>query len=154
MKMPDDSLALANHPFLQGLAPELVSAIEGCATEARFSAGQTVFREGEGATTCYLIWTGKVSIEVFRLTPGPVTLQTLSAGDALGWSWLAPPYRWRFDARAIDQTLATALDAAQLRALCDARPDLGYALALRIVQVMEQRLQAVRRQILEGQGVD
>ena len=29
-------------------------------------------------------------------------IETLEAGEVVGWSWLFPPYRWHFDARALD----------------------------------------------------
>ena len=42
----------------------------------------------------------------------------------LGWSWLFPPYRWHFDARALSAVRATAFDGACLREKCDADPAL------------------------------
>jgi CRP/FNR family transcriptional regulator, cyclic AMP receptor protein len=150
--MSPKARALADHPFMQGLDSGLVRDIGECATDVLFTAGQTIFKEGEDARYCCLLWDGKVSIEMFRLDQGSIVLQTVGAGDVLGWSWLLPPYRWRFDARATEPTRAVALDAAKLRALCDAHPDRGYALVLQVVQVMEQRLQATRQQLLEGQG--
>ena len=41
-----------------------------------------------------------------------VTIETLEAGEVVGWSWLFPPYRWHFDARALD---ARARDRARRR---------------------------------------
>ena len=32
------------------------------------------------------------------------TVQAVNAGEALGWSWLFPPYRWHFSGRAIQPT--------------------------------------------------
>ena len=52
-------------------------------------------------------------------------IETVGPGGAVGWSWLFPPYRWHFDARALDPVGAVAVDAACLRAKADADPALG-----------------------------
>ena len=83
---------------------------------------------------------------------GAVTFQTLSAGEVVGVSWLIPPYRWSYDARALEAVRAIALDAACLRRKCDADHDFGYAMMLRFVPVLVQRLQATRLQILDVYG--
>jgi hypothetical protein len=79
-------------------------------------------------------------------------LQTLSAHDIVGVSWLIPPYRWAYDARAIELTRAIALDGACLRQKCEADHDLGYELMKRFVPILVQRLQASRLQMLDVYG--
>ena len=44
---------------------------------------------------------GSVAIETEVPGRGAVTVETLHAGDVLGWSWLLPPYRSAFGARAL-----------------------------------------------------
>jgi CRP-like cAMP-binding protein len=115
---------LAEQPIFRDLAPGDLQLLTGCAKNVRFEAGQVIFREGADADQFYLIREGRVALEVF--TPrGPAPIQTISAGDALGWSWLIPPYKWRFDARAIETTRAFALDGKCLRGKCDGDPRLG-----------------------------
>jgi CRP-like cAMP-binding protein len=77
----------------------------------------------------------------------------LAAGEVLGWSWLIPPYHWKFDARAIEQTRALALDGKCLRTKCEEDHDLGYELLKRFAQIMEERLQATRLQLLDVYGL-
>ena len=57
---------------------------------------------------------------------GAVTIETLHDGDLLGWSWLVPPYRTVFDARAIGPVARCAFDGRCLRGKCEADPSLGY----------------------------
>ena len=67
----------------------------------RFNAGQYLFHEGEPATEFFLIRHGKVALEI--AAPGQRRhrlSQTVGEGDIVGLSWLVPPYRWQFDARA------------------------------------------------------
>jgi CRP-like cAMP-binding protein len=142
---------LAEHPFFRDLPPDDLRFITGCAKNVRFDAGQMIFREGEDADQFYLIRQGKVSLEVS--TPsGAATIQTISAGDVLGWSWLVPPYKWRFDARAVEPVLAFALDGKCLRGKCDDDPRLGYELLKRIAAVIAERLHATRLQMLDVYG--
>jgi len=123
--------------------------IVGCAANVRFEAGEYIFREGEDANQFYIIRHGKVALELFTPERGVLTIQTLGAGDVLGWSWLFPPYRWRFDARALELTRAIALDGTCLRNKCDEDHNLGYELVKRFAQIIIERLQATRLQLLD-----
>ena len=58
-------------------------------------------------------------------------VQTLGEGDMVGWSWLFPPYRWHFDARAVEPARALAFDCKCLRAKMRNDHELGYDLAKR-----------------------
>ncbi|MDW8105819.1 MAG: cyclic nucleotide-binding domain-containing protein, partial [Armatimonadota bacterium] len=140
---------LAEHPFFAGLEPRYVQVIAGCASNVVFEEGRIIFREGEEADRFYLIREGRVALEVHAAGIGTLTIQTLDAGDILGWSWLVPPYRWHFDARAIEQTRAIALDGECLRRKCEEDHDLGYELLKRFAEIITQRLQATRLQLLD-----
>jgi CRP/FNR family transcriptional regulator, cyclic AMP receptor protein len=139
---------LVDHPFFQGMPKEHLDLIVGCASNVRIEAGQFVLREGEEANHFYLIRHGKVSLEVYAPGRKPLTILTLGEGEVLGWSWLVPPYRWRFDARALEMTRAIALDGKCLREKCDKDHDLGYELIKRFSVIMVEHLQATRFQLL------
>lgn len=64
-----------------------------------------------------------------------------------------PPYRWSFDARAVTDVGAVALDGACLRAKAEMQPAFGYALLTRISAMLLERLQAARTQLLDLYGV-
>ena len=143
---------LSRHPFFEGLDSSYLKTLTGCASNVHFSGGQMIFREGEEANQFFLIREGRVAIEVFVETRGPVIIQTLGPGEILGWSWLVPPYRWRFDARAVDEVRALALDGKCLREKCETDPRLGYELLTRFAQVITRRLEATRIQLLDVYG--
>jgi CRP-like cAMP-binding protein len=67
----------------------------------------------------------------------------------LGWSWLFPPYLWRFDARAATPTKAIFFYGTRLRELCEENHDLGYELMKRVSDIVIKRLQAARRELVE-----
>jgi CRP-like cAMP-binding protein len=143
---------LATHPFFRDLDPRYLQLIVSCAANVRFEAGQFIFREGEDAHQFYLLRHGTVSLEIFVPQRGSLTVQTLREGDVLGWSWLLPPYRWHFDARAVVLTRAIALDGKCLRTKCEADHDLGYELLKRFAQLILDQLQATRLQLLDVYG--
>ncbi len=139
---------LQEHSFARGLEDRYVQLLVGCASNVRFDPGQIIFREGEEAKQFYLVREGKVAVELFAAQHGPITILTVGEGEVVGWSWLIPPYRWAFDARAIEPTRALALDGKCLREKSERDHDLGYELLKRISHVMEERLQATRLQLL------
>lgn len=143
---------LAEHPFFQGLLPEELQLLTGCASNIVFRAGETICREGDPANQFFVLRQGKVALEVHTPERGSVVLQTIGAGEILGWSWLIPPYQWRFNARAVELTRAIALDGQCLRNKCEANPRLGYELLKRVAQVFAERLLATRLQLLDVYG--
>jgi CRP-like cAMP-binding protein len=142
---------IREHPFFDGMPESYCDLVCGCAKNARFAAGQYLFHEGEPADWFYLIRHGRVALEISA--PGRVvTLQTVPQGEIVGVSWLIPPWRWTYDARALDDIRAIAINAACLRQKCDADHDLGYEMMKRFMPVLIQRLQATRLQILDVYG--
>ncbi len=140
---------LQGHPFLEGLAPEHIKLIVGCAANRRYNPGEFLFHEGEEANMMYLIRQGKVSVELFVPGRGAITIQTLDDGDVLGWAWLIPPHVWRFDARAIDLTRVIVLDGKCLRKKCEEDYRLGYEFMKRVAHLMQEQLMATRLQLLD-----
>lgn len=140
---------LAKHPFLKGLEPEHLKILVGCASNVRFNAGQFLFHEGEEANEFYMIREGKVAVQIQGAERGPIIVQTIGEGEVLGWSWLIPPYRWRFDAKALELTRAIALDGKCLRTKSEEDHDLGYELLRRFAGIIVERLEAARLQLLD-----
>jgi CRP-like cAMP-binding protein len=143
---------VAGSPVFQSLSAAQLELIAGCGQNTGFEAGDYLFREGGQADTFYLLRHGRVQLEIFAPGRGAVTIQTVDEGDVVGWSWLFPPYRWHFDARALDSVRAVAFDGACLRGKCDDDHSLGYELLRRFSPVMLERLQATRMQLLDIYG--
>jgi CRP/FNR family transcriptional regulator, cyclic AMP receptor protein len=143
---------VAESPVFRGLDEGRLELIAGCGRNTGFEAGEYLFREGEQADTFYLVRHGRVLLETFVPGRGALTVQTVDEGDVVGWSWLFPPYRWHFDARALDAVRAVAFDGACLRRKCDEDHGLGYELLGRFSPVMLERLQATRVQLMDVYG--
>ena len=136
------------HPFLVGMNRTQLALLTDCAMPVHFKTGQTIFREGEMANRFYLIETGKVVLESSDEPENSVIIETIGAGDLLGWSWMFPPYTWRFTARAVEPTSAIFFYGTILREYCERDPSLGYELFKRIAPVMIKRMQNARERIV------
>jgi CRP/FNR family cyclic AMP-dependent transcriptional regulator len=143
---------LPHHPFFAGLDESVTSLVAGCAVNVHFHPGEHLFREGEAADTFFVIRRGRVSLEVHTPVGPPVVVDSAQEDDVIGWSWLVPPHRWLFDARATDETSAIAFDGACLRGKCEENAVVGYALLQRVVGVMSTRLQSARIRLLDLYG--
>jgi len=150
--MEDIEHILARHAFFAGFAAEHSQIVAGCARNHRYDAGEYLFREGGSATEFFLIRHGQVALEISAPGQTPIVFATLGEGEIVGASWLVPPYRWMFDARAVVLTRAIGIDAACLRGKCEADHDLGYEMMKRFLPILVQRLHATRLQILDVYG--
>ncbi len=138
---------LENQAFFKGLQEPYLELLAGCAANARFSAGQFLFREGENADRFYLIRQGQVAVEI-PTAARDVIVQTLGVNEILGWSWIIPPYRWHMAARAMDTVLALSFDGKCLRGKFEKDPTLGYEFHKRFSLIMSQRLEETLLQLL------
>jgi len=139
---------LAQQPFLADLDRRYLRPIAGAASPKTFDAHQMIFYEDQPANEFYLICEGKVTVETDVLGCESIVIQTLGPGAVLGWSWLLPPYRWHYSARAAEATKVIALDGKSLRARCEEDHDLGYEIMKRFALVIVQRLVATRARLL------
>jgi len=137
------------HPFFKDFEPHCVHLLAECASFERFGPGEDIFREGQQADWFYIIHRGRVSLETFVPRTGATAVQTVEAGGALGWSWLYPPYQWRFSARALEPVEAVTFEAIHLREKAAENHDFGYDLLLRMGRVMLDTLQGTRRKLVE-----
>jgi len=147
---------LKEHPFLDGLVDTHLRLLVGCASNVVFKAGEHVFREGEAANSFYFIRHGRIQIETHVPHKGPIIIGSRNEGEVFGWSWLVPPYRWHFDARATEVTRAIAMDGECLRGKCEEDHDLGYEIMKRFSLMIAERLEATRLQLMDiyGDGDD
>lgn len=136
---------IGEHHFFKGVMQAHLELLASCASYQNFADNQYLGRQGERTEYFYLVLRGRIVLEA-----SGVAVQAVEPDEILGWSWLVPPYSWRFDARALESSRTIALDAKSLRDLCDAHPDMGYELLRRLVQVTAQRLETTRQQLVDN----
>ena len=140
---------VAEHPFCEGMKPEQLAILSECAMLVEFEKGELIFREGDPANRFYLIRSGRVELESEVAERERMLIQTIGPGDVLGWSWLFPPYYWRFDARAATPVKAIFFYGTWLREYSAQDHNLGYELMKRMAEVVIRRLQAARKYLVD-----
>jgi CRP-like cAMP-binding protein len=152
--MTDGTLTvyLAQHPLFKGLKQEHIALIGSLAKLVTFQPQQRVFAQDKPATHFFIVRDGSVTVEIPAVGGDPIAIQTLGSGGLLGWSWLIPPYRWAFDARATVPSNVIAVDGEKLRVACEADPQLGYELLKRFAGLMAERLHAARAATIRHYG--
>jgi len=140
---------LDEHPFFRGMKAQHLRNIVESATVVRFEPGEVIFHEGEPAHRFYVMRTGRVALQLVSYRIDPFTLMTLEQGDIIGWSWLFPPYRWKFTAKALEVTRAISLDGKSVCTKCDEDHELGYELMKRFAQVIDKRIEALSVHLVE-----
>jgi len=134
--------------LLSDLGPEQLRKLLPLAQEKQFNEGEVIFHFGDRSSFLHLIVSGEVALnEVSAIHP--VTVQKLQAGDAIGWSALTPGAHTHFEARAISHVTTVAFSGDQLREACDLDPAMGYALIKRLLELVTERLDAVRARLAQ-----
>jgi CRP-like cAMP-binding protein len=139
---------LQKHPFVGEFQPQHIEKLSALAKEVQFERDNVIFHEGDECHDFYLIVQGRVALEIEA--PGHTfRVQTLSAGDELGWSAILMGRGKHFQARALQPVQALAFDGVTLLDACRADPAFGFALMYRMLGVVSERLQATRLQVLD-----
>ncbi len=115
-------------PFESSLPPGLVSQ-----DERRLSAGELLYREGEPATTAYLVRAGRVRL-LKRLGDVERSLRVLREGELLGESALSPGQTYGATAMALTEGSVLAFDRAAIPRLFAEQPQLATHLVQQLVE--------------------
>lgn len=137
---------LKQHPFVEEFQPEHIDRLRSLAREVGFERDQVIFREGDDTHDFYLIVSGRISLEM-QEPDHVLRVQSLGAGDELGWSSILMGRGKYFQARALEPVQALAFDGVQLLEACRADKAFGFAFMYRMLGVVSERLQATRLQL-------
>jgi CRP/FNR family cyclic AMP-dependent transcriptional regulator len=143
---------LAAHPFFQGLDSRYLKLVLECASRETFKPGEFLCRDEAEATKFYVIHQGRVAVEIYRARRGPVTIQSLGEGDALGWLWFDKPYHWHMDAKALELTRVITLDVLCLLNKCDQDQAFGYELMRRYAHHLAVQFRVTKLQLADMYG--
>lgn len=147
------SLSVFDQLAMHAFAAELPGAwLQQWASAGRpvFRASrERLFRSGEPANKFWLINSGAVVLDLPVPGRGDIVVERLRQGSVVGWSWLMPPYHWRFGAVVAEDIHAIEFNAAEVRDLIADDPELGRDLNARFLTVVADRLHAARERLAE-----
>ena len=84
---------LRSFPYFAGVSAESLKAVAAITEERAFPAGQPLFKEDDPARALYIVRAGQVDIVYQRHVDEGRVVDTVVAGDLIGWSSLVEPYR-------------------------------------------------------------
>jgi len=139
---------LQKHHFVEAFEPRHVEKVAALAREVHFARDQVIFHEGDECSEFYLIVSGRIALEI-EAPDHTLRVQTLTAGDELGWSAVLMGSGKHVQARALEPVDALAFEGSEILAACKEDTAFGFAFMQRLLAVVAGRLQATRLQVLD-----
>ena len=140
---------LAGLNLFSGLDSSYLQFLADCARRREVDRGDVLFKQGTAAEHFYLLVKGSISVEVPAIEGPPVQLQRPDPGEVMGWSWLIPPYRWNFQARAVEPSEVIEFDGKAILERCEDDSAFGYEILKRFSALMSERLEFARRKMMD-----
>jgi CRP/FNR family cyclic AMP-dependent transcriptional regulator len=140
---------LRRYPFFSSLNDAQQREIATAAEEVVCERGATLFEEGQPVQSLHFLLEGSVDL-YYAAGDGPhdrFLVCEIGPGEPFGISALIEPYTLTATARAAAPSRILKIDAARLRALCEADCRMGHALMRRVAQVAMERLHYTRLQL-------
>lgn len=149
--MPDPAIVniLKDNPFFGGLSEDIGNFLAEHASRRQIASGKILFHHGDPARHFFLVLEGHVALEIPAIEGPTLELQDIGPGHVAGWSWLIPPNRWHFQARARTDVTCLEFDGAAVLERCEADPRFGYALLKRFSKLMSERLDFARQKMMQ-----
>lgn len=133
-----------------GMPPEMFEEIALFCEEHTFEPDTYLFEQGEAATAVYLVLDGMVDLLIDMDEEGELrdTIETIVAGEMLGWSAMVEPYRYKLSAATTTRAQIIQLDARRLNAFLNEHPHWGLILMKRVAQTIGERLTNMRTRLM------
>jgi len=150
--MPSPEEVLKEHPFFKDISDEHLEFLVSVARPLHVERNRFLFRQG-GPADCFLVlYTGDMALELHVGTKGARIIQTINAGEVVGWSWLYAPHRWGTDGRALNNVECLCLDGEMVRKRMAEDHEFGFEILNRFGEVIVEALARTRLQLLDVYG--
>ncbi len=123
--------------------PDLIRLAD-MAVEREFEDGHVLFSLGDEARDVMVIASGKVQLEFPLSIFGErrnISFETKGRSEVVGWSALAPPYRFTLSGRVKGGAGVLAIARSDLEALFESETSLGFRVLKNVASIASQRLQ-------------
>ena len=151
-----DVEALRSCNLFEGLSQEELQEIATIGEEETYEAGELICVEQELADRLFIIGAGRVEVRVHlhsSLEPdGEVSLEQVEPGSVFGWSSLVKQHRFTASVRALERSHVIAIKGADLNALFERNPHIGFVVMKQLAEVIALRLRRTREFCRESGG--
>ena len=140
---------LANQPLFAGLSRDELAAIAPLFSTAKIPVDALIFSEGEAAVHLYLVMQGEVHIRYKPYDGPPITIGRIGPGGVFGWSAVVSGPVYTSSACAAQASELIRIQGADLRQLCQERPETGMLILDRLAEQVSTRWTNAREQVRE-----
>jgi CRP/FNR family cyclic AMP-dependent transcriptional regulator len=145
---------LDKRSFCEGLSPEYQQRLLSLGEVRSYQPGERIFFEGQSSQHIYLLSAGQVALETSMPGQEPMRVQTVGAGELLGWSPVLGLGVMTATARALTPCHALAFDATGILSLAEEDPKFVLEFMRRTAITLARRLNATRLQLVEACGCE
>jgi CRP-like cAMP-binding protein len=101
---------------------------------------------GAPANRTYLVKSGSVTIFVHDAEGKEMPVDTVVAGDVIGWSALTGPYIYTAACACAEKSTLIVLNGARMRDLFEANNHIGYRVLKGMGSIIARRMSAIEKQ--------
>jgi CRP/FNR family transcriptional regulator, cyclic AMP receptor protein len=138
--------------FFKSLPEKFTHELIKISVKESFKSDTFLFKEGEQAESFYILLSGQINLEMHVPAHHPLIIQSLKAGDILGWSWLYAPKKWTYDAHCPIEGEYLKVNGLLLEKLFEQNPEWGYPFMRQFSGMLKERLKAARMQLIDVYG--
>ncbi len=137
---------LFSEGLFKGFAPDETEAFLRRCQKNTYPDGTHLFMEQSEATKLYLILKGSIDLnfEMPQRENAYTTIATRKPGDAVGWSAIVPPHKYRLSGYCRGETSLLEIDRNTLQVLFEMNYHLGYIFMRNIAVLTGERLLQVQ----------
>ncbi len=144
---------LRSNNLLFGLNQEELAQVANLGKQRSISVGEICQTEGQSTNQVQLILKGRVGTVVripnITYSSNEIILDTLTEGDAFGWSSLIKGSPWS-TLKALEPTVVLYINADELLNLCESNNHIGYILMKNLAALISSRLRRNRMSMLNA----
>jgi CRP-like cAMP-binding protein len=137
---------LSQLPLFEGIPESKLAALAPCWEELHVKAGDSLFCEGCEAEKFYILLEGNVTLWM-KLTSRPenLVLGVLNKyGQSFGWSVIVSGKHYTASADAKEDSHLLAINGQDLRNFLEGDSEVGFKIAMRMVDIVSSRLRYYR----------
>jgi len=129
--------------LFEGLSASEIRRLASIGRRRELRAGEYVFLLGDNADYLFVVVRGRIDL-CFPMSLGDVVkdipVESVGAGQALGWSALVRPYRFTLSARAAESVEVVGFARLDLLRLFETELRIGYVLLGKVSEIVGVRL--------------
>ncbi len=137
---------LSKLSLFEGIPLEKLEEIAPLANEIHAKAGEKLFCEGCEADKFYILLEGSVALSM-KLTSRPenLVLGVINQyGQIFGWSVVVSARHYTATAECKEDSHLISFSGKDLRAFLEKDPEIGFTIAMRMVEIVSSRLRYYR----------